>query len=67
MNVFPLSLRRPREPLVLAQCEAFAVMLSVKELEASGLGTEARPTAAMPPKAAPGEALRQGARLLGIG
>jgi len=43
MNVFPLSLRGPREPLVLAQCEAFAVMLSVNELKASGLGRDARP------------------------
>ena len=53
MNVQRLSSRDGREPTVLAHCEAFAVMLTLKELAASGLGTDARPAApafrALPP------------------
>jgi len=56
MNIHPLSLRGLREQVVLAQCEAFAVMLTLGELEASGLGREARPTASMLPTASAGTA-----------
>ena len=43
MNLLPLALRNMREQLVLAQCEAFAVLVTMGELQASGLGRDARP------------------------
>ena len=45
MDIHPLSLRGLREQAVLAQCETFAVMLTLGEFEASGLGRQARPAA----------------------
>ena len=60
MNVQPLSLRGLREQVVLAQCEAFAVMLALGEMKAGRLGTEARPAAGAPLEALPGGARPEG-------
>ena len=43
MNAIPLAVRSLREQVVLAQCEAFAVLVTTKELEAGGLGRNPRP------------------------
>jgi len=51
MNVQPFPLRGVREQMVLAQCEAFAVILTLGELEASKLGGKPQPAASASPAA----------------
>jgi len=63
MNIQPLSLRGLGEPVVLAQCEAFAVMLTLGELRTSGLGRQVQPPASDRPTATTGPATRSAAAL----